>query len=162
MKIASTFLRHLLAATVIVACATPSFAHEDLPKLDLMQYQGKVVYLDFWASWCAPCRRSFPWLDQLQRTLGPRGFVVVSVNVDTERELATAFLKEVPVSFGVAYDPKGELAQRWQLLGMPSSFMIDRSGKVRSSHVGFHKGDEKKREAEISALLDEPIAAKAN
>lgn len=145
----------LLIAAALALATGPVAAHEDLAQLDLEAYKGKVVYLDFWASWCAPCRRSFPWLDSLDRAHGAAGFVVIAVNVDTDRTLATGFLKEVPVGFKVAYDPKGELAARWQLLGMPSSFLIDRSGKVRSAHQGFRKGDEALREAEITRLLAE-------
>lgn len=144
-----------LSAVLLLALAGGAAAHEDLAQLDLAAYKGKVVYLDFWASWCAPCRRSFPWLDALDRKHRPDGFVVIAVNVDTDRALAAGFLKEVPVGFKVAYDPKGELAAQWRLLGMPSSFLIDRSGKVRSSHQGFRKGDEALREAEIAKLLAE-------
>ena len=148
--------RRILAAALLLALAGgPVAAHEDLAQLDLAQFQGKVVYLDFWASWCAPCRRSFPWLDALQRKHSAEGFVVVAVNVDTDRALAAGFLAEVPVGFKVAYDPKGELAAKWKLLGMPSSFLIDRSGKVRSSHQGFRPGDEAAREAEVARLLAE-------
>lgn len=147
--------RALIVAFLLGLAAPTAAAHEDLVALDLAQYKGKVVYLDFWASWCAPCRRSFPWLDALERKHGAEGFVVIAVNVDTERALAAGFLEQVPVGFKVAYDPKGELAARWQLLGMPSSFLIDRSGKVRSTHQGFRKGDEALREAEIVKLLAE-------
>lgn len=144
-----------LSAVLLLALAGGATAHEDLAQLDLAAYKGKVVYLDFWASWCTPCRRSFPWLDALDRKHRADGFVVIAVNVDTDRALAAGFLEEVPVGFKVAYDPKGELAAQWRLLGMPSSFLIDRSGKVRSSHQGFRKGDEALREAEIAKLLAE-------
>lgn len=147
--------RQIIVALLLALAGGSAAAHEDLAAFDLAQFKGKVVYLDFWASWCAPCRRSFPWLDGLQRKHGAEGFVVVAVNVDTDRALASGFLREVPVGFKVAYDPKGELAAQWKLLGMPSSFLIDRSGKVRSSHQGFRKGDEAKREAEIAQLLAE-------
>lgn len=146
--------RSFLAALALTLSASAG-GHEDLAALDLQAYAGKVVYLDFWASWCAPCRRSFPWLDALQAKHGAAGFVVVAVNVDQERALAAQFLHEVPVGFKVAYDPQGKLAAEWKLLGMPSSFLIDRHGKVRASHQGFRKGDESAREAEIVRLLAE-------
>lgn len=154
---AQHLVRTLLAAFALTLTASAT-AHEDLAQLDLEALKGKVVYLDFWASWCTPCRRSFPWLDALQARHGAAGFVVVAVNVDDQRSLATQFLKEVPVAFRVAYDPQGQLAQRWKLLGMPSSYLIDRTGKVRVSHVGFRKGDEARREAEIVSLLAETTA----
>lgn len=148
----------LATALLLALAAGQAAAHEDLAQFDLAAYKGKVVYLDFWASWCTPCRRSFPWLDALDKKHGTNGFVVVTVNVDTERKLASDFLAEVPVGFKVAYDPKGALASQWKLLGMPSSFLIDRNGKVRSSHQGFRAGDEAKRETEITQLLAEKVA----
>lgn len=151
--------RYSALAFAAMLLASPVAAHEDLASLDLSAYQGKVVYLDFWASWCTPCRRSFPWLDAMQRKHGDAGFVVIAVNVDTERKLASDFLRQVPVGFKVAYDPKGELAAKWQLLGMPSSFMIDRDGKVRSRHEGFRGEQTAELEAQIVALLKQPKGA---
>ena len=152
--------RALAALALATALIAPgALAHEDLATLDLSAYQGKVVYLDFWASWCAPCRRSFPWLDAMQRKHGDAGLVVIAVNVDTERKLASDFLREVPVGFKIFYDPKGELAAKWQLLGMPSSFLIDRSGKVRSRHESFKADQTAALEAQIAALLKEPAGA---
>ena len=151
--------RLLVGLALAVALVIPTaLAHEDLATLDLRAYHGKVVYLDFWASWCTPCRRSFPWLDAMQRKHGDAGLVVIAVNVDTERKLASDFLREVPVGFRIAYDPKGELAAQWQLLGMPSSFMIDRSGKVRSRHESFRSDQTAGLEAQLIALLQEPAA----
>jgi cytochrome c biogenesis protein CcmG, thiol:disulfide interchange protein DsbE len=155
-----TVLRTLAALVLASALLAPTaIAHEDLATLDLSAYKGKVVYLDFWASWCTPCRRSFPWLDAMQRKHGDAGLVVITVNVDTERKLATDFLREVPVGFKVYYDPKGELAAKWQLLGMPSSFLIDRSGKVRSRHESFKTEQTAALEAQLVELLKEPVGA---
>lgn len=155
-----TLNRQLAALVCAIALTAPAArAHEELPVLDLAAYSGKVVYLDFWASWCTPCRRSFPWLDAMQRKHGPAGLVVIAVNVDQERKLATDFLREVPVGFKVFYDPKGELAAKWQLLGMPSSFLIDRSGKPRSRHESFRESDTAALEKQIVALLAEPTGA---
>jgi thiol-disulfide isomerase/thioredoxin len=123
-------------------------------QLDLSAYQGKLVYLDFWASWCAPCRRSFPWMNQMLARYGERGFAIVSVNVDTEQELAEKFLSETPASFPVVYDPDGTIAARWELLGMPSSFLIGPNGEVISRHVGFRSDSLETYEAEIRRLLN--------
>lgn len=131
--------------------AMPGVADE--ATLDLDAYRGKVVYLDFWASWCVPCRRSFPWLNEMRSKYGDDGFVVVAVNVDAEAELAAEFLRETPATFDIVYDPAGEIAAQWELIGMPSSFIIDRNGKVASRHVGFRADSPEKYEAEIRRLL---------
>lgn len=152
----------LLAALVLLAAqlAVAPAAAARADALDLEAQRGKVVYLDFWASWCAPCRRSFPWMDAMQRKHGAAGLVVIAVNVDQERALADQFLREVPVGFRIAYDPKGVLAARWQLLGMPSSFLIDRTGKVRAHHESFRSDQTAALEQAIVALLAEPAPGK--
>jgi cytochrome c biogenesis protein CcmG, thiol:disulfide interchange protein DsbE len=101
-------------------------------------YRGKVVYLDFWASWCGPCKQSFPFMNSLQSRYADKGLVIVAVNVDTAREDAQRFLKQVPADFKVAYDPKGDVAKEYAIKGMPSSFLIGRDGKVLSAHTGFN------------------------
>jgi len=121
--------------------------------LDLGQYRGKVVYLDFWASWCEPCRKSFPWMNAMQRKYSERGLVIIAVNVDTERKDADRFLKAVPASFHVVYDPEGGLAQQYQLSRMPSSFIIGPDGRVAAHHEGFTRDSPRDGEAEIQRLL---------
>lgn len=123
----------------------------------LKDLRGRVVYLDFWASWCAPCRRSFPWMNEMKAKYADRGFEIVSVNVDQERVLAETFLQQVPASFTVVYDPAGELATRYGLIGMPTSFLIDRQGKLRYHHVGFLVKKQKVYEAQIEQLLGEAV-----
>jgi thiol-disulfide isomerase/thioredoxin len=123
------------------------------PALDLDQYRGKVVYLDFWASWCEPCRKSFPWMNAMQKAYGARGLVIIAVNVDTQRMDADRFLKAVPASFQVIYDPAGELAQQYRLSRMPSSFIIGPDGHVRAHHEGFTRDSPRDGETEIERLL---------
>lgn len=130
-------------------------AHEDLATLDLEAYRGKVVYLDFWASWCAPCRKSFPFMDELERDLGGRGLVVIAVNVDTQRRLADQFLADTPVRFKVVYDPGGKLAEEWRLEGMPTTVLIGRDGRPRSQRVGFRWSDAKSVREAVERLLTE-------
>jgi thiol-disulfide isomerase/thioredoxin len=155
-NLTAALLRPLQVLVVLaLALAAPSRSHQDLVALDLSSYRGKVVYLDFWASWCGPCRDSFPFLEGLQRKYGGDGLVVVAVNVDTKRELAAKFLSEHPVSFDIAYDPHGELAARWQLAGMPNSFLIARDGSTRLEHTGFRRADQPRLEAVIVQLLAE-------
>lgn len=121
--------------------------------LDLSAYKGKVVYLDFWASWCAPCRQSFPWMNDLADNYGGRGLVVIAVNVDHERDLATDFLRQNPADFKVVYDSDGALAEHYDVEAMPTSILIGRDGKIRYVHAGFHPGKEREYLAHIRALL---------
>ena len=123
--------------------------------LDLESLRGKVVYLDFWASWCGPCLQSFPWLTTLQDRHGAEGLVVIGINLDRDRKAAEAFLKKHPTSFRIVYDPEGKLAKAWDIEVMPSSFLLDRDGKTRSDHQGFRGGDASRIETEIAALLKE-------
>ena len=125
----------------------------DSGKIELSQLKGKVVYLDFWASWCPPCRKSFPWLNEMQRRYGQEGFAVVAVNVDKTRDLANAFLRKFPADFTVAYDPSGKVAENYQVQGMPSSFFIDRNGRIRETHMGFREEDTSQLEDTLQSLL---------
>ena len=119
----------------------------------LKYYRGKVVYLDFWASWCGPCRQSLPMLNELRKELRSSGFEVVAVNLDEDVADAKAFLKQFPVSYPILLDPKGKVPQKYELPGMPTSFLIDRRGKVRNVHIGFKKQDIKKIRKEVMSLL---------
>jgi len=121
--------------------------------LDLEAYRGKVVWVDFWASWCTPCRRSFPWLNEIMVKYADQDFVVVGVNVDTERCLAEQFLQEIPADFQIVYDPEGKLAKEYEVLGMPSSFLLGPDGRVISSHIGFRRDERENYEAAIRGAL---------
>jgi thiol-disulfide isomerase/thioredoxin len=123
--------------------------------LDLTAYRGKVVYLDFWASWCGPCKQSFPWLDALVRDYGSQNFVVIGVNVDKSRDRAERFLNETPADFSIVYDPKGELASTYKVVGMPSGVLIDRTGHVRFQHAGFSEKEKGFYEEQVKTLLAE-------
>jgi len=126
------------------------------PSWPLLQaLEGKVVLVDFWASWCSPCLRSFPWMNELQKRFGGDGFEVVAVNLDQDRALADAFLEKVPVEFRVEYDPEGNIARQFDVQAMPSSFLIDRNGRVRVRHAGFRDRQRQEREANIRQLLEE-------
>ena len=120
--------------------------------LDLAQHRGKVVLVDFWASWCEPCRHSFPWLNEMQARYGDR-LVVIGVNVDRERTDADRFLSQVPAHFAVIYDPNGELASQYDVMGMPSSFVFDTSGRLVDQHIGFRKSKRAEREEQLRKLL---------
>lgn len=121
--------------------------------MSLKSHRGKVVYLDFWASWCGPCRQSLPMLNELRKELRSKGFEVVAVNLDEDKSEAKKFLKQFPVSYPVLLDPKGRVPQKYDLPGMPTSYLIDRKGKIRKVHVGFKKQDISKIRKEIISLL---------
>ena len=146
-----------LAAPVAVGRAAPAIDLPALPATDtavtLADLRGHVVYVDFWASWCGPCRVSFPLLDEIRTELGPRGFEILAVNVDEFEDDALKFLDEVPVSYPVVRDAKGTSPQTYGILGMPTGFLIDRQGVVRYVHQGFRKSDGPRLKARILELL---------
>jgi len=130
---------------------------EQTPKeqLDTLiaQHQGKVIYVDFWASWCGPCRQSFPWMNKIEGQFKSQGFTIISINLDAEHDLAEKFLNDNPANFTVVYDPKGELARLFNIQGMPSSLIISKKGEVKYAHSGFFKQKVQKYEQEIIQLL---------
>ena len=116
-------------------------------------HKGQVVYLDFWASWCIPCKKSFPWMNEMQAKYKDKGFKVITVNLDVEKSLADEFLAENEANFTVVYDPKGNVAKEFKLKGMPSSYVFDKNGKPVKAHVGFFDKKKAEYEAEIIELL---------
>jgi cytochrome c biogenesis protein CcmG, thiol:disulfide interchange protein DsbE len=124
-------------------------------EIDLVELEGKVVYLDFWASWCDPCRDSFPWMAEMKEKYGSDGLEVVAVNLDKERALADKFLDTMKVNFVVAFDASGESAEKYKLRGMPGSYLIGRDGNIQASHLGFNDKDKAKLEAAIKVLLQQ-------
>lgn len=127
----------------------------EAPALDLAAHRGEVVYVDFWASWCPPCRKSLPWLAGMQAKYRARGLTVLTVNVDREPTAAARFLASLPDSLPIVYDPQGRLAAAYGLQGMPSSFLYDRSGTLRSTQVGFEPTRAAEVELQIENLLAE-------
>ena len=127
-------------------------------EMSLSDLRGKVVLVDFWASWCGPCRISLPVMDQLFNEFNEQGFTVVAVNLDKNISEAKAFLKDHPVSYPLIRDD-GSLPKRFGVQGMPTAFLVDHTGTVRAVHEGFRKGDEKKLRAQIVRLLNEAKAA---
>src|SRR4051794_2553142 len=126
---------------------------EDGRTVPLSAYAGKVVLVDFWASWCGPCKASFPALDALQREWRARGLDVIAVNVDESRHAADSFLARRPHELAVAFDPRGDIASAFKVDGMPSSFILDRAGSVRFSHAGYSAKVLAAYRSEIETLL---------
>jgi len=120
---------------------------------ELGTVQGRVIWVDFWASWCVPCRRSFPWLNTMQRQYGADGLQIIGVNLDKDRALADGFLAEVPAEFSLRFDPAGELAKQFKVQAMPSSYLLDADGKVLATHFGFKTADTAEYEQAIKAAL---------
>lgn len=123
-------------------------------QLDLKSLRGQVLYVDFWASWCAPCKKSFPWLNSMQEKYGTKGFKVIGVNVDRDSRLAEKFLEKIPANFDMVFDPQGKLASQYKLVGMPSSYLIDKNGKIQHNHIGFRTNKTDDYEQSIQKLLE--------
>ena len=100
-------------------------------------WRGQWVYLDFWASWCTPCRLSFPWMNQLQREWAPKGLQIVAINLDSQRDKALQFLQRHPAQFTVLWDAAGHSAKAYDVQAMPMSYLIDTQGQIVSAHRGF-------------------------
>ena len=128
--------------------------------LRLSDLKGKVVLIDFWASWCAPCKASFPALDALYTRHHADGLEVLAVNVDEERRDAEAFLKERPHEMPVFFDPGGRAPAAFRVDGMPTSYLLDRQGRIRFQHVGYTSRVGSDYEREIDALLSEKASTK--
>jgi thiol-disulfide isomerase/thioredoxin len=147
-------LRPTILTAAVAFCVLLTTARADVP-LDLNSLRGRVVYLDFWASWCAPCRQSFPWMQDMQNAYGQQGLTVIAVDTDRDRKKTEKFLAEFHPTFDVRFDPTGELAERFHVQGMPTGLVIDRTGVVRFTHVGFRPLDRKGYEDQLRQLLDE-------
>lgn len=119
------------------------------------QHMGKVVLLDFWASWCGPCRQSFPWMNTMQRRFGKDSLAIVAINLDAERDDAALFLRDVPAEFLIQYDASGKSAAQMDVQGMPMSYLIDRQGRVHSSLIGFSPSRAASHEAQILSLIQD-------
>ncbi|MDN3653610.1 TlpA disulfide reductase family protein [Thalassotalea ponticola] len=116
--------------------------------------KGRVVYVDFWASWCIPCKQSFAWMNDMQKKYQQQDLVIVAVNLDVKRSMANEFIQQHPVDFSILYDPQGRLAKQFKLKGMPSSFIFDRSGKLVQAHTGFFTEQQDQYEANVVAVLN--------
>ena len=163
----NSMIRFAIAVITICSFASPSFAQKapgfNLPgqnkTIQLSQYKGKVVYLDFWASWCEPCKRSFPWMNELQTHYGDDGFEIIAVNLDESRKDANEFLKKMPAKFEIAFDKSGKTAEMYNLKAMPSSFLIDRNGNLVHKSLGYRAEEKKILEKKIKQLVDKRVVA---
>jgi len=155
----------MLTAVISFSCSVhalelnavaPEFS---LPKLgstqnsNLSEYRGKVVYIDFWASWCAPCRTSFPLLEKFYQAKKKEGFALVAINMDEDIEAAQRFLELYPANFEILRDAEAQWADTYSVETMPTSFIIDKKGVIRHIHNGFAKDDMVDIEKIVNQLL---------
>jgi len=174
MKQALRFTGYCAAAALAVLClaptaraaanaplstgaAAPSFQLDSLDgkSVNLADYKGQVVLLNFWASWCGPCRKEMPILDQLHKQYHNKGFTLVGVNVEPDSKDALGMLKSVPVSFPILFDRSSVASKLYQVEGMPNTVIIDRAGRVRYIHRGYKPGEENEYLDQIRSLIRE-------
>ncbi len=160
-----------ISLTVLILCGffgssnalsteAPDFELDGQQKqIKLSNYRGQIVYLDFWASWCQPCRKSFSWMNKMQSLYGKEGFKVIAINLDESRAKADKFLQQIPAKFDVAFDPRGNTAKSYKLRAMPSSYIIDKRGKIVHANLGFRGNDEEKMEEKIRNLIRQSTVA---
>jgi len=154
-------LASLLSASSVAALEAgdeaPDFALPSLTgdgTVELASYRGKLVYLDFWASWCAPCLTAIPEIETLRQELPADRFQVIAVNLDQKPRKALRFLEKNPIGYPSASDPDGRLPTQFGVDTMPTSYLIDGNGVIRLVHRGFKRGDGEELRREIRALLD--------
>jgi len=143
--------RYVLAALMVLLGGAVARAEP----LDLSRYRGKVVYLDFWASWCTPCHLSFPWMNDLQQSYGREGLAIVAVDLDRDPHAADGFLAENRGALDIVRDPKGDIARQFNFKDMPTAILIGRDGRIRATHSGFVTSQEGAYQADVVRLLAE-------
>lgn len=151
LLVKTSFAEHL--EQVSSSCALTTL--DGKPAHDLQELRGKVVYMDFWASWCPPCVKSFPFLNQLDQELKDKGLHVIGINLDEKVTDAQEFLAKHPVDFSIVADPSKQCAKGLEVMAMPTSYLIDRKGNIRHVHQGFRPDESEKLRALITQLVME-------
>ncbi len=146
-----------LAAAEAINVPAPDFTLESRSgeNLRLEDHRGEVVMLNFWASWCGPCRQEMPLMDELYSQYKDLGFTILAVNVDENRDEALRFLDKVPVNYPILYDPESSVSELYEVQAMPTTVMIDRNGNARYLHYGYQPGYEDEYEQQIRELVRE-------
>lgn len=146
---------------VALADKAPDFSLQgDDEVINLSSFKGKVIYLDFWASWCVPCRQSFPFMNTMHEKYSEDDLKVIAINLDTERDKAKRFLKIIPADFTIAYDPAGKVPELYKLSVVPSFYLINGDGEIVYKHVGFRNSQSEKLESKIRQVLSENNSSK--
>ena len=141
----------LVLAALLLPSLSPAVSAD--AGFDLQNYNGKIVYVDFWASWCTPCRASFPFMQKMAEEHGD-SLVIAAINVDKNRPDAELFLEQFEINFDIVYDPEGSLAESFDVKGMPTSYLYGRDGQLIGSHVGFKKKDISNLQAAIANAIN--------
>ncbi|TAG04158.1 MAG: TlpA family protein disulfide reductase [Burkholderiales bacterium] len=163
-QLATTSIKTLLCAALLCAAAAANAVKvgELAPsvrlntakgEVPLASLKGRVVYVDFWASWCAPCKASFPWMNTMATRFQDKGLEIVAINVDTARPAAERFLAQVPAKFTIAFEPTGTVAKQFAVTAMPMSYLLDAEGRVIYIHSGFKPADTAELERAIERAL---------
>ncbi|GAB2190367.1 TlpA family protein disulfide reductase [Sessilibacter sp. MAH2] len=121
----------------------------------LSEHRGEVLFINFWASWCGPCRQEMPLLDELHQRYSDAGFKVIGISIDEEQSAADAMLKKIPVTFPVLYDSQSSVSQLFDVDAMPTSVLVDRNGNMRFLHRGYKPGYEDDYRAQVKELIRE-------
>lgn len=171
MKAFSQSFKHLslVAAVLLLAMSQPALAAKKMggaapdftlqsnqgSNIRLSELKGSVVLLNFWASWCGPCRKEMPLLEDIQKKYSALGFTILGVNVDKDSRLANKILDDITVTFPVLYDPKGDVSKQYDVDAMPTTVIVDRNGNMRFLHRGYKPGYEDDYIAQIKQLIRE-------
>ena len=145
----------LSALALLAAAMLPVAAHADPAGIDLAKYRGKVVYVDFWASWCGPCKQAFPFMADLARRHRTGDLVILTVNEERSRAAGEAFLRQAGSSLPVIWDADGKVAKPYAVNELPVTLIFDRKGRLRERHQGFAGGDGERNRQDIERLLAE-------
>ncbi|MCB1853998.1 MAG: TlpA family protein disulfide reductase [Halieaceae bacterium] len=121
----------------------------------LSEYRGQVVLINFWASWCGPCRQEMPELEAIHRKYADLGFTVFGVNVEQDRAMADRVLRDIPVSFPILFDDDNRVSELYGVDAMPVTVLVDRGGAIRYLHRGYKPGYEDEYEAQVRTLVKE-------
>ena len=165
MKLKNTLLGLALCAFAATSLASSGLEGQQAPdfalksstgdNLRLSEYRGDVVMINFWASWCAPCREEMPLLDEMYDKYKNLGFTILGVNLDENRQDAAKILEQIPVTFPVLFDPKSEISRLYKVTAMPTTILIDRDGNLRAVHKGYLPGFIDKYDSAVKALIKE-------
>lgn len=148
-----------LSASVALAGATPApdftLKSREGENIKLSELRGEVVMINFWASWCGPCRQEMPVLNELYERYNPLGFTILGVNVEQDPRKAEALLREIPVDFPILFDTGNQVTEMYKVVAMPSTVLVDRNGQVRFVHKGYKPGYEEQYQEQVRSLIRE-------